>query len=513
MGFNTRTCKEIYTQLESKKSQVMRRAEQAAEYTIPAIFPKEHHMESNALPVPNQSLGAKACNNLQAKMLLALFPPNTSFFRLDAGLDPETAEEKDLVDEINEALAETEKGVASHLESTTLRSTMSNKLLLEIITGNSALDIDNEAAMRVFSVRDYVVERDPSGTVIDFVLKEMITPRKIGEEDLAIYFSDSEIEEFLADPEAEIELYTRMYMVEGKYKVYQEINGTKVPDSDGTYPMDAPKFIITRWRAVDGEEYGRGLVEEMLGDFAAYDGFCLDLKLASKQAAKVIFTVSPNGFITPEELEKADSGDVLEGDAEDVKTIRIDKNGDFNITYQTVTKLERSLSESFLMHSSVQRNAERVTAEEIRYMAQELEDALGGVYSVYGQEVQRPMLNRLLNILTKQQKIPVIPKGINIKITTGLDALGRSHETNKLIGVIRAAKEVLGEDAVAERIKADAVITALGGGSGVDIDQFLYSDEEVAQRNQARMQQSIIESSVPGAIQQAVGAAANQTQQ
>ena len=42
------------------------------------------------------------------------------------------------------------------------------------------------------------------------------------------------------------------------------------------------------------------------------------------------------------------------------------------------------------------RSAERVTAEEVRYMAQELETALGGVYSILSQEFQYPFVNLLL---------------------------------------------------------------------------------------------------------------------
>lgn len=145
-------------------------------------------------------------------------------------------------------------------------------------------------------------------------------------------------------------------------------------------------------------------------------------------------------------------------------------------------------------------------------MAQELEDALGGVYSVYGQELQRPLLNRLLKVLAKLNKIPPIPKEISLKITTGLDALGRSHETNKLLSVLRAAMEVLGQEVIMQRIRPDAVISELGNGAGVDVEKFLYSQEEIEDQRKRQMQQNIAESSAPGAIQQAVGALTNQQQ-
>lgn len=512
MDYKDVSCAERFKTLESKKTQIMYRAEQAAKLSIPAIFPPTAHTESQALHIPNQGLGAKCVNNLSAKMLLALFPPNTAFFRLDAGLNPENDEDKERAKEITNALAEVEQGVVGHLESTTLRSSMANAFLLDIITGNSLLDIDKDGIIRVFNLRHYVVERDPKGTVIDLIIKEEISPRTLDTELLERHYNASELKKFAEDPDKTVEIYTRQILKDEKYHVYQELNKIKVEDTSATYPKESSRFVVSRWRAVDGEDYGRGLMEEYIGDFSTYDGLCLDMALNSKQAAKVIFTVRANSALTADGIANAESGDVLIGDADDVKTIRVDKNGDFRITYEQSNKLEKSLSEAFLLHSSIQRNAERVTAEEIRYMAQELEDALGGVYSVYGQELQRPLLNRLLKILAKMEVIPPIPEEVSLKITTGLDALGRSHETNKLMSVLRAAMEVLGQEAVMERIRPDAVISELGNGAGVDVEKFLYSQEELDKRQQQQMNQNIAEQSAPGAIEQAIGAMINQNQ-
>lgn len=504
MTNNVKTCAAIYKRLEAKKRQVMVRAEEAAKLTIPAIFPPEHQNEQTPLHIPNQSFGAKGCNNLTSKMMLALYPPNTAFFRLDADITAEDVGSEEEAERIRSALAEVETMVVGHLETTKLRPVASNKLLLSVITGNALLDVTDKGDFRVFSVRSYVVERDAQGNVVELVLKEHLSSEMFDEELLTKHFNAAELKEFSDNPEKELTIYTRQHLVDKKYKVYQELNGKVIEDSEGEYPMNAPRFIPVRWRAIDGEDYGRGLVEEYIGDLMVYDGLCLDISLASKQAAKVIFTVPANSVLTAEDIAAAESGDVLEGDADTVKTIQVQKNADFNIPYQRLSKIEQALADAFLMHSSVQRDAERVTAEEIRYMAQELEDALGGVYTIYGQEVQRPLLKRLLNVLSKMRKIPAVPKGVDLKITTGLDALGRSHETNKLITLIRSAQELLGADAVAQRIKSDQIFTELGKGLGVDVDRFLRSDEEVKQMQQEQMAQNITEGAAPNAINTAV---------
>ena len=70
----------------------------------------------------------------------------------------------------------------------------------------------------------------------------------------------------------------------------------------------------------------------------------------------------------------------------------MDKFNDFRVAYQAMQGIEERLSQQFMLQSSVQRNGERVTAEEIRYLAGELEDTLSGIYSILSQEFQMRLL-------------------------------------------------------------------------------------------------------------------------
>ena len=63
-----------------------------------------------------------------------------------------------------------------------------------------------------------------------------------------------------------------------------------------------------------------------------------------------------------------------------------------------------------LLNSSVQRNAERVTAEEVRYMAQELETALGGVYSIPVPRVPTSIGEAITGSFGVDGKMPKMPK-------------------------------------------------------------------------------------------------------
>jgi len=116
-----------------------------------------------------------------------------------------------------------------------------------------------------------------------------------------------------------------------------------------------------------------------------------------------------------------------------VVALQVDKQADLNTAAQLANELKMQLRHVFLRNSSVQRNAERVTAEEIRLMAEELETALGGMYSRLSEEFQRPFLMRIIGRLKKQGKLPKFPKDVvKIRITTGLEAIGRGQNLGKL---------------------------------------------------------------------------------
>ena len=94
---------------------------------------------------------------------------------------------------------------------------------------------------------------------------------------------------------------------------------------------------------------------------------------------------------------------LIEGD---VSVLQVNKFNDLRVALEAARTIEERLSLAFLLHSAVQRNAERVTAEEIRFMAAELEDALGGLYTVLSQELQLPLVKSRITRLTKSKKLP-----------------------------------------------------------------------------------------------------------
>ena len=78
------TAKRRYDALSSERSQFLNVAEQATRLTLPHLVRGEEDNVSGAknLITPWQSVGAKGVVTLASKLMLALLPPQTSFFKL-----------------------------------------------------------------------------------------------------------------------------------------------------------------------------------------------------------------------------------------------------------------------------------------------------------------------------------------------------------------------------------------------------------------------------------------------
>ena len=78
------SAKQRYDYLASDRSQFLDVARDAADLTLPYLIRGQEEWQKGAryLPTPWQSVGAKGVVTLAAKLMLALLPPQTSFFKL-----------------------------------------------------------------------------------------------------------------------------------------------------------------------------------------------------------------------------------------------------------------------------------------------------------------------------------------------------------------------------------------------------------------------------------------------
>ena len=414
---------------------------------------------------------------------MSLLPPNSPFFRLvvdDAELEGLLAEQRS---EAEKALAKIERLVMQEIEVRGLRVPISEALKQLIVTGNVLVYLPPKEQIRVFRLDRYVVKRDSMGNVLKIITKESLSSLSLPEE----------AKEILSDPESEEvyknhDLFTCVQWTGSNWKIHQELEGKIVPGSEGSYPKNRCPYIALRFTSMDGEDYGRGYVEEYLGDLKSLESLTQSIVEGSAAAAKVLFLVRPNGTTRVKTLAESPNGAIVTGDDNDVSSLQLGKSQDFNIAQQTIQMLQTRLSRVFLMNSSIRRDAERVTAEEIRVARQELEIALGGVYAILSQEFQLPLVEILMHRMGKEKKIPKLPgDALKPLIVTGVEALGRGEDLNKL-GQFLQSLAPLGEQAMAELNISD-YINRLAGSLGIDTEGLIKSEEQKQVEQQAAMQQ------------------------
>ena len=257
-------------------------------------------------------------------------------------------------DSIEYGLSILENAIMKYMEAMSLRPTLSECLKQLIVAGNALLFLPpKEGGIKCYSLKDYVVQRDGTGNVLQIVAKDVLSRASLPEKVLQM-IEDTATGDYLTDVSSDVEIYTHVYRLGNVWKSYQEIDGKIIPNSNQTYPLDKSPWIPVRYTKQDGESYGRSFVEDFLGDLRTLDKLSKSINDISVIASKIIFLVSPSCQTSIRQLERAKNGSFVKGRPEEVMPMQINKTSDLQVTMSTVGTIEQRLSYAFLLNSSVQ---------------------------------------------------------------------------------------------------------------------------------------------------------------
>lgn len=484
------SAQKIYESLEGHRYTYLERARTCSRLTLPYVMPEEGFGPHSRLNTPFSGVGARGVNNLASKLLLALVPPNSPFFRLqaDAKKLAEDNTPPELMSEIEQSLQGLEELVMAEVSRGSYRVGIHEALKHLIITGNAMLYLPNEGGLRVFHLDRFVVKRDPMGNLLKVATKETIAFSALPE--------DIRNRVAAADPNAvddysKVDLYTASCREGDEWVISQDVKGIAIPEAGGRVPLDNNPFIPLRLSRIDGEAYGRGFVEEYLGDIQSLESLTRAIVEGSAAAAKVLFLVNPNGTTRAKTLSDSPNGAIVQGNAGDVSTLQLNKFNDFRTAQVTIEGIKDRLGSAFLLTSGVVRNAERVTAEEIRMLSQELESSLGGLYSLLASEMQMPLVNRVMSVMQKKGELPKLPDNlVKTVIVTGVEALGRGNDLSKLDLFLAGAAQVVGPQAIGQFVNVEEYFKRRATALGIKTQGLIKTAEQMQQEAQrAQMMQ------------------------
>ncbi|WP_234049838.1 MULTISPECIES: portal protein [unclassified Xanthobacter] len=506
------TAAQRYAALEGGRDPFLDRGRDCAALTVPYLLPPSGFSPNSKLDTPFQSLGARGQRVLSSKLLLSLFPPNTPFFRYQ--IDDQALQQLTQSDQmrgtVEQALSSREKAVLAEMESALFRPAAFTTLQHLIVVGNVLVYVPPKGRVRVFRLDQYVVKRDASGNLLEIVVKESVARAALPRE-AAAALADKLSKGTPGDEQKDLDLYTRIHLEGGMWRVYQEICDIVVPGSTGSYTPDALPWLPLRLSVQPGEDYGRSYVEEYLGDLDSLEGLVEAIVEGSAATARVIFVVSPNGTVQLRQFAKARTGDTIAGSADDVGVIQTNRQVDLSVARQQATDIAQSLSYAFMLNAAVQRSGERVTAEEIRYMASELDDALGGVYTLLGAEFQLPVVRLFERRMEKNRQVPPLPHDlVQPQIVTGLQAIGRGYDQQNLKLFVADILQVLGPELAMKFLNPQEFLKRSAASYGIDPGGLLASDEQLAQQEQQAQMMQLVQQLGPQALQQLGGMAQTQ---
>ena len=494
--------KERYDFLSTDRAQFLDRAVECSELTLPHLITDDLNVRQNhkKLKTPWQSVGAKSVVTLAAKLMLALLPPQTTFFKLQVR-DDKLGEElpAEVRSELDLSFSKMERMVMDKIAASSDRVVV-HQALKHLIVGGNSLVFMGKDGLKNFPLNRYVVSRDGNGYVCEIVTKELISRKLLN---LDPEPDPKTVTGRDGGDDAEVYTYVRRED-NGSWVWHQEVEGGIIAGSRSTAPADATPWLVLRFNSVDGEDYGRGRVEEFLGDLRSLESLSQALIEGSAAAAKVVFLVNPAASTKPQTIAKAGNGAIVQGRPEDVSVVQVGKTADFSTASQMAQQIERRIGEAFLLLNI--RQSERTTAEEVRLTQLELEQQLGGLFSLLTIEFLKPYLARTLMVMQRSGQLPKIPKDyVQPQIVAGVNALGRGQDRESLTAFIGTIAQTLGPEALVKYIDASEAIKRLAAAQGIDVLNLVKTPQQM-QQDMQQMQAMATQQSIVGQAGQMMSA-------
>ena len=482
------TAKTRYDTLVSNRSQYLDEATEAAKLTLPYLIREDNSPTSRrTITTPWQSVGAKGVVTLASKLMLALLPAQTSFFKLQLDESQLGTTPPEIKTELDLSFAKIERTIMDAIAASDDRVMIHQALKHLVVAGNALLFMGKDG-LKLYPLNRFVVDRDGNGNVIEIVTKEKIAKKLL--EDVIPDYEKPKYNQEDDESSDDCDVYTHIKRDNNRFVWHQEVFDKIIPTSRGKSPLDTNPWIHMRFNTVDGESYGRGRVEEFIGDLKSLEALSQAIVEGSAAAAKVVFVVSPSSTTKPQTLASAGNGAIVQGRPDDIGVVQVGKTADFATAYNMMQQLEKRLSEAFLILSV--RQSERTTAEEVRMTQMELEAQLGGLFSLLTVEFLVPYLNRKLSVFQKTGQIPKLPKEIvKPTIVAGVNALGRGQDREALGMFLTTISQTMGPEATQKFINPEEVIKRLAAAQGIDVLNLVNSMQEVQGQEQAMQQQQM----------------------
>lgn len=489
-----------------RDSTVINRNRLYAHWTLPKLmadFTEIRNSNKANIERDYQEIGALLVNNLAAKLARLLFP-NFPFFRITASEKLKKAAEAQGIEsqEFVAGLAKAETEASARIFVNAGYAQLILALCHLIVTGNVLVYRDSaNGKFTTYGLQSYVVRRDGKGEVLDSVLREYTYVEGLPEDVQRMLRIQNP--SMYGRPEKEVEVYTRIHRESRPngpvYVVTQQVDTIDV-GQPSTYPVHLCPWIFATWSLIHGEHYGRGMVEDYAGGFAKLSDVSEAHGLYLVEMLRILNLVSAGSGTDVDDMVNAESGQWVRGDP---NTVNAYESGNALKAERAAAELQTIFGRlaSAFMYGSNTRDAERVTAEEIRRDADEADNSLGGVYSSLSSSVQIPLANVLLTEVRETALVGILSGNIKLEIIAGIPALGRSTDVQNLLLASQEIAAVAGLSQMDNRFSLAKLVDVILAGRSVDPSS-VFNDASTQEKiNAASRQEAAGQAQLLGAAQ------------
>lgn len=487
------TIAEIFQHLDSVRSSKLERSRYMSSLTIPSLLPIDGITNNGEMPKPFSSVASRGVTNMSSRMLSALLPLNDlPFFKFEltngTAADPETFS-------YMEALSHQ---IYSKLTTKNLRENLFLALQQLIVNGDCLVVMEDDYTFRVYRLDQYVVRRDIDGSIVELIYLDWV-PR---DPDNSIYeaydnnFFPSSWNAMNQLPDYQAHFCRVVWNRDKEVWDYcsQDEKGDVV--DEGTY-KNTP-FMPLRWIGVTGEDYGRSHCEEILGDIETLEAYTKALIDGMTAASTFWMAIDPSGITDIDDVAQSPTGSFIGARQGDVFTVSPAQtiSPQLSAAQTAVEQMRREVGAAFLLGSAGIRQADRVTATEVRMLGMEIENVLGGAFSAIARSLLDPIVRRTIALMVKAGEVDerlaseFMDDGqLTINIVTGLQALSRDSDLTKLMQLGEMVRNLPPE--AIQHFRWDQYGIALISSLGFDPRNWVRNEQETDQRQLEQQQQAM----------------------
>lgn len=474
-----------YKKLCVERNRYKDRSQEYSRLTIPYILPEQDTERSGGANQHTfQSIGSQACRHLSNKMVTTMFPPHESFFKQEFTPNVVADLEKAGWDKqkLEAVLVGTEKLAKSKQDSMFLRVALTELFKQLIISGNSLLFLDPSGrSSKAIPLDRYAVRLTSDGEILELIIEENQSMDSYPEDIQNVL--KRRTDKTYMDSEEKVKFYHYIArQSDGTYCVHQVLDDIQVRDVQTVSTVDRLPWIPVRWNTHYTENYGRGHVEDNIGDIYVVEFLSEALIQGMVLMSQVKYLIKVGSQVDATEFASSGTGAVLSGNIDDIGVMQLEKYADFTPVSAVLEEYKRRIGQNFLLNSAQRRDAERVTTYELRLDAQELEISLGGVYSALSQSLQLPLATRLIYAVQKDDRLTNSTAPV---ILTGLEALGRTTDMEKIAQYSEMMQLPNNwVPALQDRLDVPKYSLAIANSLSLVVD-FMMSDDDYAKKQEA----------------------------